>query len=350
MTDKPKSETKELTYSRIMSHMTCPMLEHYKYRVRGVGLKTTAPYMPFIEGELGHYALKHFYKSGLMLRDNMLKRIAKMIEAAGPLDPETDDDFRTSVAAMTGVCLAYKDRYFGDIDHRSGNKVTHEGRYDILMVEEPFEFEFNGFRLEGKLDLVMRERTTKKVLLVEHKFTSGQLAGRLVQLPMDLQEMIYCEAYKEKAGKYPDFKMWNFVKKSQLRRKKVGESGLETMSSFEARVQQQYMAEPEKMFIRSNPILVEPKMIESVKVQMAKILKDFESDDPTMRFSSCLGLYGRPCEFIQACTARLLGRGDGWDAPECQGLYKLKTQQHEELKEDDDVEDKKPAAKVPSRK
>jgi hypothetical protein len=335
--DSKPSETRELSYSRLTSHMVCPMLEHYKYRVNGVGLKTTAPYVPFIEGEIGHYALKMFYKTGLMLRENMLKRIAKIIADAGPLDPELDDDLKTTTAAMMGITQAYKMRYYNEVDHYSGDKLTQKGKWKALMIEEPFEFPFGDFMFRGCIDLLVQNREDLKVYLVEHKFTSGQLAGRLVQLPMDLQEMIYCEAVKQKTKKYPDFKVWNFIKKSQLRRKKIGDGAYEQTGAFEARVQAQYMAEPDKMFMRSNPILVEPKMIESVKAELLKVLKDFENPDPTMRFSSCLGLYGRPCDFIQACTAKLLGHADGWNAPECQGLYKMKECQHEELdKEDDD--------------
>ena len=344
------SETKELSYSRLTTHMTCPMLEYYKYRVNGVGLKTTAPYLPFIEGEVGHYALKFFYKSGLMLRENMTKRVTKLIDDAGVLDPEADDDLRTSLAAMIGICLAYKEKYYTDIDHTSEGKVTSKGIWDILMVEHPFEFEFNGYKFRGMIDLLVRDRKTLKTTLVEHKFTSSQLAGRLQQLPMDLQEMVYCEAVKQETGKYPDFKMWNFIKKSQLRRKKMGDTGREPLTSFEARVQQQYKEEPDKMFMRSNPIPVESKMIESVKAQLVKVLRDFESTDPTMRFSSCLGLYGRVCEFIQACTAKLMEHADGWNAPECQGLYKMKECQHEELKEDDDGKCKKPVGKFSEAK
>jgi hypothetical protein len=61
-------------------------------------------------------------------------------------------------------------------------------------------------------------------------------------------------------------------------------------------------------------------------------------------------MFGKTCDFIQACTARLLGRGEGWDAPECQGLYKLKECQHEELKEDDDDKGKKPVGKFSEAK
>ena len=348
MSDTKTNETKELSYSRLTTHMTCPRLEYYKYRVGGVGLKTTAPYLPFIEGEVGHYALKFFYKSGLMLRENMTKRVTKLIDEAGVLDPEADDDLRTSLAAMIGICLAYKEKYYTDIDHTSEGKITSKGIWDILMVEQPFEFEFNGYTFRGMIDLLVRDRKTGKTTLVEHKFTSSQLAGRLQQLPMDLQEMVYCEAVKQTTGKYPDFKMWNFIKKSQLRRKKMGDTGREPLTSFEARVQQQYKDEPDKMFMRSNPIPVEPKMIESVKRMLLQNIESYErsceTKDPEMRWTSCLGLYGRVCEFIQACTAKLVEHADGWNAPECRGLYKMKTQQHEELKEDDDgkAKDKQP--------
>jgi len=341
-----KSETQVLTYSRLMAFMQCPRLEYYKYRVANVGLKTTAPYIPYIEGELGHYALKFFYKNGTMLRENMLKRVAKIIDAAGPLDPETDDDLRTAISAMVGAVLAYKEQYYGDIDHTDNQgKVIQKGKYDRLMVEEPFEFEFEGYKFDGRIDLLARDRTNKKVVLIEHKFTSGQLAGRLVQLPMDLQEMIYCEAVKQLTGAYPDFKIWNFIRKSQLRRKKMGDI-LEPVGTFEARVQKQYIDEPDKMFFRSQPLVVEPKMIENVRLQLANILKDFRAEGkPVMRFSSCLGQYGRPCEFIQACTGHLLDHADGWNAPESQGLYRLKEAQHEELRNEDDDKAKKPAAK-----
>ena len=310
----------EVTYSRLSTFLKCPMLEYYQYRVNGRGIKLTAPYAPFIEGELGHYALHFFHKSGRMLRANLINRVDELIAEAGNMEPEAADTLKVKLAALIGACLGYKQVYAGD-----------KNKYKTLLTEEPFEFVRNGVTFRGKIDRLSQDKETKKIILWENKFLMSATAQNYVALPMDLQGMLYCEGVKSLTGKYPDLKAWDFIIKSQLRRKKDKQGGRESLATFEARVQDQYIQESDKKFFRPPPIRVYKSMLSSLGDELEKILSRFTGNEVEMNFTNCLGMYGQPCPYIQACTEKLLGHADGWDAPACQGLYKMKDALHEEL-------------------
>lgn len=315
----PKQKV-EVTYSRISTFLKCPMLEYYQYRVNGRGIKLAAPYIPFIEGELGHYALHFFHKSNRMLRANLINRVDELIAEAGNLDPEVDNTLKVKLAALIGACLGYKQVYSGDKD-----------KYKTILTEEPFEFTLGDITFRGKIDRLSQDKESKKMILWENKFLMSASAQNYVALPMDLQGMLYCEGVKSITGEYPDLKAWDFIIKSQLRQKKDKQGGKESLVTFEARVQDQYIQESGKKFFRPPPIRVYKSMLSSLTDELKKILSRFTGDVVEMNFTNCLGMYGQPCAFNQACTEKLLGHKDGWDAPACQGLYKMKDALHEEL-------------------
>lgn len=330
-----KPEVLEVTYSRLSTFLVCPMLEYYHYRAGTCGVESTRPVIPFIEGELGHYALHHFHQSDRMLRANMLDRVEKIVARLGPISPELDNEIRVRLAAITGACLGYKVKYRGDRD-----------RYEHVLIETPFAFDLGEFTLtdgkpvkvvvRGRIDRFSKDEETKRYILWENKFVSGVTAGKYDSLPLDLQTLIYCEAVKKLTGRYPDEKTWDFIIKSRLKLKQT-----ETLASFEARVQQQYTEEPDKMFFRPPPKRVDKNMFPRLKEQLGLLMNGFlYSETPMMNFSSCLGSYGRPCPFIQACTAKLQGEKDGWNAAQCQGLYHAKKVLHPELEPEAEEEKK----------
>jgi hypothetical protein len=91
------------------------------------------------------------------------------------------------------------------------------------------------------------------------------------------------------------------------------------------------------MFYRTQPKMVEPVAVESAWVDMMVHVDNHAKQKatglmPPMRFSACVGMFGNPCVYGPACLAKMMGRGkQGWDAPECRGLYRVKEVQHEEL-------------------
>jgi len=331
----------EVSQSRIKTFLACNRLEYYRYRAgEGVGVESTRPETFFVEGEFGHYALMHFYRTGMMLRQNMLKRMKKIIDSLQGLDPEEFEEYSVKVSAMMGAALGYKARYKNDLS-----------QFNILGVEQTFEVEVFGVKVVGKIDLAVEDKTTKKCGFIEHKFvTIMPNADRMSSLPLDVQGLIYTLGFKKLFGKSPDWYRFNYVRKSALRRKgptkdKPGYN--EPLEQFEARVGEQYLNEPDKMFWRTPEMPVEENMAKRVGDQLGRIVTgivenvDDKQDQPDMNFESCDGKYGRPCSFVPACTAYLAGKKQGWNAPECMGLYRSKAALNPELIEEKEEEVKK---------
>ena len=330
-----EQKPEEMTYSRLSTWLTCSMLEYYRYRVNGRGIELKEPFIPFLEGELGHYALYHYYNQGHMLRENMVKRVGKMLQPfrEDGLDPELDDQIIIKLAAMIGATQGYKIKYrdsFTPLAAKGNNKS--EGEDEVLFLETESSFEIADTKFLFKVDRITRSRKTGKLRLWENKFVSSVTANKYRVLPLDLQGLLYCEGCKVLTGEYPDEKCWDFIIKSQLRRKGSIEKGnLEPLSSFEARVTQQYLDSDDKFF-RPPPINVIPRALESLRSQLEIILGYWRkmASTPYMNFSQCEGPYGRPCPFVPACSEIMLGHTEGWSSPACQGLYKLKDKQHQE--------------------
>lgn len=348
MTKKPTSQssseskdevlTSPFTYTRLSSFLTCERLEWFAFQAGGCGVERIKKETFWLEGEFGHYALKHWYtnaeRGGLMLRANMVKRIEKMIEDLGEMELEEKQKIEVKLAAMVGACHAYKQQYKSDF-----------ARYKVLFVEEPFEITIGDIPFMGRLDLGIQDKETKEIGFMEHKFLTQFSLNNWTVLPLNLQQLIYTLGFKEITGKYPNWYMWNIIQKSKLRRKgmtpmkghKIAQP--EPILEFEARVQQQYLQEPDKMFFRPPPRLVEEKPLEKIQdhiIQHVKAWREMQKakDLPPMRFPSCETKYGGTCPFAEACAEELLGHKQGWNAPKNRGLYRLKEVLHPELEED----------------
>lgn len=325
-----------VTQSELKSFLICPRLEWYSYHAgpEGFGVKVRDTPDYFIEGELGHYALAKWYETGakgkpLMLRQNMVNRVNEMIADMGEITPEADNRLRAKLAAMIGACHGYKHVRISDFE-----------KYEVVFVEKEFEIEVAGVTLRGKLDLGLKDKTTGEFGFMDNKFVQTIPTDAYSALPLDLQQMVYCLGFIALTGDLPKWYTFNFVKKSQLRRKGMtgDASAPEPLLQYEARVQQQYVEEPEKMFFRPPHIPVEGEVFKRVREQVENIITRWvESsklplDKIPMNFTSCEGRYGNLCAFGPACTACLAGRGDnGWDSPVCRGLYEPKESKFPEL-------------------
>jgi len=335
----------DLTQSRIGSFLSCPRKEYYQYRAATCGLERDAPYIPFLEGEFGHYALAHYHRKGRMLRSNLLKKIERIQERlredyGKAYTPEIDNKIRKSLAAISGACLGYKVRYASDAE-----------RYEVLFVEEPFQVELDvkvnkeTYRvvLQGKIDRVMRDKETDQIIFWENKFLASLPKDSYTAVPLNLQGLIYClGAQSLMEGEMPDARQWDFIIKSKLSIKQT-KGGVESLAEFENRVTQQYLDEPEKKFFRFPPQIVHKVVINNVVKQLSTVIGDMAATqagdrEAYMNWNSCLGIYGQACPFIHACKSKLLNHKDGWDAAENQGMYRKKIALHEELMEDKDGE------------
>ena len=336
----PKNVLNEISYSRIRTFLECPMKEYYTYRVEGVGITTTTPYKPFILGDLLHYALAKYHdpQCQRMLRQNMINRVHKVIDSLGPIEPEKLNSMMVELHGMVGACLGYKEVYKTDKDE-----------FETLFVEKDFAFERKGVTIRGKVDWGVKTKDNK-TMFVEEKSTSdspSMLLTKYALTPLNAQGLIYTEGFKSITGAYPDLMCWDYVVKTGLRPKGSLEKGnLEPLETYIDRVQEQYMVEPEKKFFRTPPLPVDQNLVKAVWEYLDTIIMKIQTERPYMSFN-CLGMFGTACPFAEACTAKLRGMKDGWNAGNCLGLYKLKECQHEELDgaslpdDDDVVENKK---------
>lgn len=329
-TEKTPEIEEVFTQSRINTMQECPRKEYLQYRAgEGFGIEGTEPFIPFLEGELGHYALAYWWENGRMLRKNLLSRLQKIIDrfkdAKQGIDPALDDKLRTALTAVSGACLGYKEFYAQD-----------RQRYELLFAEEQFELPFNvddrTVVFRGKLDMGTRNKETDRLAFWEHKFLSAIPQGMIETLPLNIQGLVYILGFEQITGKLPDDHIWDIVLKTRMRPKKTSGGGVESQAQFEARVQDSYTKDDSK-YARLAPPMSSPEAIEGVRTLLEDEIRAYfaEKDQPRMRFSSCLGRYGQPCMFAPACRAKLEGKRDGWDAPECAGLYRPKKVQHAEL-------------------
>jgi len=332
------------TQTRMNTFLECERKEWFQFQAGGNGVGPAAKEDYYIEGEFGHYVLKHWYQTGkaskgerpLMLRDNMLKRIKATMDDMPNLQKEKADDLQRKLTAMIGACHAYKAVYRDDFK-----------RFEILAVEEPFEIEIGGFKFAGRIDLAVRDVDTKTDGFMEHKFLQAFSLENFTNLPLNLQQLVYSLGFEKITGKLPSWYRWNIVKKSQLRRKgmepKKGEvvAHPESLVEFESRVQGQYIEDTEKMFFRPPPRRVEAEALKHVQEDIAQHIESWKRVNeggkmPPMRWCSCEGRYNTGCVFGEACTAAMAGHKEGWNAPECQGLYRKKEVLHPELEDKED--------------
>ena len=321
-----------LTFTRITAFETCPMLDYYQYGVGGRGVEPTIPYLPFIEGDFGHYAVAMFYKTKRMLRANLMKRQVKVLSEIRDnqmVTAEMEGDIRVSLAMLTGAASGYRDKYIEDFE-----------KYEVLFVEQPFAFRLGEFQVQGKIDRGLQDKKTGELMSWETKWVGGLTQGAYAALPMSLQDLIYCEGFKAITGQYPTLRCRDYIQKSRLRLKTDKGGGNESFLQYETRVQQQYVEEKDKMFWRPPPQIVLPTTIENVKDNVLRLMENRARvmDNPYMSFS-CTGMFGNPCSMVPACIAKLQGHDDGWNAPECRGMYRMKKDLHPELKKEKDEED-----------
>lgn len=169
-----------LTNSRARAFRACPRRHDIAYN-RSIRPARDAEALHF--GTLIHSALEHWWDGAR--RDGA----PDLTECLAILEFEPDPYVRARGHVML---IAYHEAWAGDVE-----------RYEVLGVEVPFECDLvnpatgspsKTFRLAGKLDALCRERSTGRVLIVEHKTSSEDLtpgSDYWARLRMDSQVSTY---------------------------------------------------------------------------------------------------------------------------------------------------------------
>lgn len=302
-----------ITASELTTWGICGWKHHLSYKAgeNGAGLTAVRPYVPYIEGRLLHHVLEIYARTGQMKKADFQKWYEKVKEEF-ITDEQMLQDMDKRMAASYGACLAYREVY------------PDEPKLKWIGLEQEFQFELPQCICAGRLDGFYQLGTGQYVLR-ERKFISKSWASKIISLPLNIQRWFYIMGVYALTGEYPTLVEYDYIFKTQIRLKKD-----ETEAAFERRVVKEYISKPTDYFYRDrHPI--EIRMVEGAfNLIIAPRLNAMVTMKPDIREEACISVW-KECEFLPACIARVEGKGEGWDAPECTGLYRQKEKRHEEL-------------------
>lgn len=301
---------KELTNSARSTFLNCRKKYEFSYVY---GLATRRPSIPFLVGGLFHAALDRCYSNKFVLDLDKEKSIAdKECEKAASqpgLTPEESDKVWTQAATVVGLLSGYK-RQWLDQDKAKWDVIEAEGAFEVKLP--------NGWRYRGKTDLVVRDKKTKAVRLVEHKTTSRLDAGYVAKLPLDNQILGYIWA-KNQEGLGIKEVVYNVARKPTIRLKQS-----ETLDAFCKRLQDEYLLNAATYFYRET-LTFDPADVERFREELFRFSAEIdrcEKDKFYYQNTTQCTAYG-VCPFMPLCTG---GVND-----ETLGIFRTKERAHEEL-------------------
>ncbi len=297
-----------LTISRLKTFRSCARKHELRY-VKRIVPTTKRESLAF--GTLFHIALESFWGG-----KDVDTALTDMIIAAAK---ESTDPM--IVAKVRALVLGYV---------KSWAPVRND--YHVLAVEAPFAFPLlnpdtmaasRTFQMEGKIDLILKEKATGRVLLVEHKTTADDIsddsAHYFKKLAMDGQLSLYVVG-AESLGHTIDGIIYDVAAKPGLTPKKATpiadrkytkEGKLyaaqrerdETVEEFGVRVAEDLAERPARYFRRVEVARLEAEIREGMKDVWhdARIMRESELAGRAPRNPDACTLYGT-CEYFDVCA------------------------------------------------
>lgn len=327
-------ELQLLTASRLKAYRRCARYHEIRYER---GYRVLVEDQALRLGSLFHVGLEAWWN---FIRecgphDNALRAALAAVRATSPLP----DPF---LLARVEVLL----------EGYHGWWLDEAGAYEVLVVEAQFETELinpltgapsKTYRLAGKIDVIVRERATGRVLLIEHKSSSedigvgtpyqrrlrldGQISTYFAggaALGHDIAGCIYDVARKPaiqpsqvplvdadgaKIVNGPDGQRVRTKDGKKWRESASAADGYvlqtrpETVDEFRARLREVLAAEPEKYFQRIPIVRLEEELLQH-RLDMwaiAETLRDRRRAHQPKNVDACMS-YGRPCSFLDICS------------------------------------------------
>lgn len=303
---------KTLTNSARSVFLNCRKKYQYQYVY---GLAPRKPSIPFLVGGLFHEELDLMYTQGEFDEDACRVRIQKACAKASRAEGLTSEDSEKiymQQAIAVGAVKGYAEQYL-KADLKEWEVIEAEGAFKIELP--------GGWTYYGKTDLVVEERKTGKIKLVEHK-TAGKLdVAYVAKLPLDNQILGYAWGKSEQKIRL-DGVIYNVTKKPSIRQKQN-----ESLNEFYRRIEMEYTSRPEEYFYRE-PLSFSTKDIKRFSEELKKFMEEIdrchEEDFFYQNTGHCTAL--GVCPFMKLCT-------DG-ATKENLMLYRVKGRAHEEIPEE----------------
>lgn len=279
--------------SKIRQFLSCEKKYEYKY-VDGLLPRTYQRALEF--GSIGHKFLENWYthlKDGGEFNLKAISETIKTDRGLEDFDSFTTQAFETDLYTVHGMIAAYTKFYEND-----------PKQWEILAVEQLIDYaqSFEGIHLRGIPDLVVKERNSDFVWIIDHKFLAQITQGLLKKLPLDIQVHMYLKMVKQYINKlYPELKIrgviYNIVRKPGIRQKKD-----ESLEAFQLRLFKDYSDRPEEFFFREYVIVTEHNiaMFEEFMTNIAIDMKRKHSTGKFIQNVFACDQYGE-CPYIELC-------------------------------------------------
>lgn len=117
-----------------------------------------------------------------------------------------------------------REKYFYlGLDYFATLDLTWLDEYEVLGVEKKCEFTINGRRFIGYIDLLLRHKKSKEIIVIDHKSSEYPLGkkGQVLKKKLldyeryKIQLYMYCEQVFKEYGVYPSKIVWNYFKEKK---------------------------------------------------------------------------------------------------------------------------------------
>lgn len=293
----PFNAKAEWTQSAMKTFRNCKREFFWKYLMR---LRHRRIEENLVVGSGFHNVVAEWYTSKFTMQslaDREAKRMRKQfVEGQEFLDQESYQDCLDATASFTGMMMGY-----------AGNYKLDKKKWKVIFAEQQFSIPMTSIRghkflFRGMIDLLVEERETGRVILVEHKTASRITPGYVDRLPIDTQSRSYM--YAARVLGYPvDHVIYNVVRKCQLRLKKD-----ESPNMFHARIAQDYFDRPEFYFFRTELKYTEADL-EAFEFEVGQVhdelmhVAEIGPENPRswgINDAHC-NKWGRPCPYLDLC-------------------------------------------------
>lgn len=304
-----------LTNSRLRASRRCAREQHLYYELGYVPVETDEESTRRF-GTVMHVGLEAWW-CAVPLTAAPEPVLEAALAALAPL--KMDPFVRVKAEVMMA---AYHHRWIADAE-----------LYEVLAVEREFETalvnpltnaESRTFRLGGKIDAIVRERATGRVLVVEHKTTSEDVAPGSAywkRLRMDSQVSTYFDG-AESLGYRVDACLYDVLSKPGQRpakatpielRKYTQKTGAlyanqraedETPEEFKVRLLEKMLEDPASYFARGEVLRLEQELYDARldSWEQARVIRENQLAKRAPRNPEACERYGRLCAFWEVCT------------------------------------------------
>lgn len=303
-----------ITESRLQAFRTCPKLHHYQYieRARPVVDKDALTF-----GSMIHAGLEAWWKAWLDTATEPAINYAARAIALYARDNAIDV---FTAARATVLMLGYSLRWSLEMED-----------LEVLAVEVQFETQMHGPKggvarslvLGGKIDVIVRRRSTGKTWILEHKTSGADLrpgSSYWTRLRMDPQISVYFDGAKalghevegciydviDKPAQRPlkatPVEKREYKKDGTLYAKQRAED--ETVDEYASRLTLAIAEAPEQFYQRAEVIRLDGEMDEARldTYATAAMLRDSMRMGRAPRNPSACHLYGSDCSYLDVCS------------------------------------------------